>query len=59
LGLDQQPAQRIFFVTLVEVALIASQLHDLAQFFKGQVLGGLVQCLDEFSRLGIAASRLE
>jgi len=58
-GLDQQPAQRIFFVALVEVALVTGQVHDLAQFFEGQVLGGLVKCLDEFSRLGIAASRLE
>jgi hypothetical protein len=58
-GLDQQPAQRIFFVTFIEVAVIARQVHDLAQFFEGQVQGGLVKCLDEFSRLGIAASRLE
>jgi len=58
-GLDQQPAQRIFSVAFVEVALITSQFHDLAQFFEGQVLGGLVKCLDEFSRLGIAALRLE
>jgi hypothetical protein len=59
LGLDQQPAQRSFFVTFIEVALIARQVHDLAQFFEGQVQGGLVKRLDEFSRLSIAASRLQ
>jgi hypothetical protein len=58
-GLDQQPAQRICFVTFIKVALIARQLHDLTQLFEGQVLGGLVKCMDEFSRLDIAASRFE
>jgi hypothetical protein len=48
-----------FSISFIEVALIAGQIHDVAQFFEGQVLGGLVKCMDEFSRLGIAASRLE
>jgi hypothetical protein len=59
LGLDQQPAQGIFLVPSIDVALIARQLHDVAQFFEGQILGGLVQCIDEFSRLGIAAPGFE
>jgi hypothetical protein len=41
------------------VTLLAGQFHNLAQFFEGQVLGGLVKCIDEFSRWGIAAARLE
>jgi hypothetical protein len=46
-------------VPFIEVALVASQIHDLAQFFEGQILGGLVQCGDEFLRLGLAAPGFE
>jgi len=40
-----------------EVARIVRQINDLAQFFEGQALGGLMKCIDEFSRLSITASR--
>jgi hypothetical protein len=46
-------------VASVEVVLLTPHCHNLAEFFEEQIEGLLVECLDEFSRVGLSPLRLE
>ena len=58
-GLDEEPAQRIVLTPVVKTALVAGQVHEGTEVLEGQILGGLMQRLDEPSRRGVAAPGVE
>ena len=57
--MDEEPAQRIVLTSVVKTALVAGQVHDGTEVLEGQILGRLVQRLDEPSRWGVAAPGVE
>ena len=58
-GLDEEPAQRIVLTPVVKAALVAGEVRDGTEVLEGQILGCLMQRLDEPSRRGVAAPGVE
>ena len=58
-ALDEEPAQGIVLTPVVKTALVAGQVHEGTEVLEGQILGGLVQRLDDLAGAVFTAAQLQ